>query len=105
MVAVIDGRLIHHRDCIEKPLRFAEDTIELASAGNQRAVIGLAADNLTGTCGDVLTTQTPSGEAWLFSISISRMNFSASMGGASSRCRAITAPARSDPGAVCFACS
>jgi hypothetical protein len=51
---------------------------------NQRAVIELAADNLTGTCGEALTTRgVPSGEVWLFSVSISRMNFSASMGVAS----------------------
>ena len=44
----------------------------------------LAAGNLTGTCGEVLTTRgAPSGGAWLFSVSISRMNFSASMGVAS----------------------
>jgi hypothetical protein len=49
---------------------------------DQCAVIGLAAGNLTGTCGEVLTTRgAPS--AWLFSVSISRMNFSASMGVAS----------------------
>jgi hypothetical protein len=50
-------------------------------------VIGLAAGNLTGTCGEVLTTHgAPAGEAWLFSVSISRMNFSASMGVASLIC-------------------
>ena len=44
----------------------------------------LAAGNLIGTCGEGLTTRgAPSGEAWLFSVSISRMNFSASMGVAS----------------------
>jgi hypothetical protein len=41
----------------------------------------LAAGNLTGACGETLTIRgTPSGEAWLFSVSISRMNFSASIG-------------------------
>ena len=50
-------------------------------------MIGLAAGNLTGTCGEVLTTHgAPAGEAWLFSVSISRMNFSASMGVASLIC-------------------
>ena len=44
----------------------------------------LAAGNLTGTCGEVLTTRVPPpGEAWLFRVSNSRMNFSASMGVAS----------------------
>jgi hypothetical protein len=52
-----------------------------------RGYLLLAAGNLTGTCGEVLTTRgAPSGGAWLFSVSISRMNFSASMGVASLIC-------------------
>ena len=44
----------------------------------------LADGNLTATCGEVLTTRgAPSDEAWLFSVSINSMNFSASMGVAS----------------------
>ena len=41
-------------------------------------MIGLAAGNLTGTCGELLTIR--GAPSWLFSVSISRMNFSASMG-------------------------
>jgi hypothetical protein len=76
------------------PLPYRGGVLPLARSPND---LVLAAGNLTGTCGEVLTTRgAPSGEAWLFSVSISRMNFSASMGVASlvsSGLRAITAPA------------
>ena len=65
----------------------------------------LAAGNLTGTCGEVLTTRGAPSGAWLFSVSISRMNFSASMGVASlivSRRQSNYGPRWGDPGAVCL---
>ena len=71
-----------------------------------RGYLLLAAGNLTGTCGEALTTRgVPSGEAWLFSVSISRMNFSASMGVASlvsSGRRAITTPDGAIRGPLCL---
>src|SRR6478752_2281141 len=81
---------------------------ETASAVRSPSYLLVAAGNLTGTCGEALTTRgAPSGEAWLFSVSISRMNFSASMGVASlvsSGAEQLRPPVGRFPGAAMLAC-
>ena len=78
-VTVLEGK--RHDASIAPRALTAEQLRPLARSPNY---LLLAVGNLTGTCGEVLTTRgAPSGEAWLFSVSISRMNFSASIGVAS----------------------
>ena len=77
-----NGRLSEAQAIVKRHIEAAgHGCLGRGAVRDQRAVIGLAAGNLTGTCGETLTIRgTPSGEAWLFSVSISRMNFSASIG-------------------------